>query len=1253
MSLDGFDQLPQEYLHLLRLAEENHGLDIVPLRSLTGGRTGAFLYLVSASTGNLRQLDHFVLKLDRVNAKSRQTEIERHRLAMSEAPTSFAEAHMPRLAFEVVHEGAVALLYTVAGHSLQRFRTLASLESRSQLERLFGATGDHLLRDWNSDSAFQRAVHPKQLLEKWLGYRLSRDGNIGSLLEDTLFVSPDTEGFLIRGQVFPNPLSFGLDAARWEGARAIDVLVGHQHGDLNVGNILAEFASEGDALDGFFLIDFALYKTGMPLLYDLSYLETSYLMRELERASLDKWVSLVDRFSGCDLPAPGEVPVELTGACTVINAGRASFGRWVQETHPSLSDDLWGQYWLAAVAAGLNFCNKKALSTEERLAALIYSAAHLKRYCVQFGVPLPTDVCLLYDAGRWGGKKSRGATAPTEPDRRRLPVAPTAFIGREADVKAVKSLLANEDVRLLALTGPGGTGKTRLALQVATELIDQFKDGDFFVDLAAVVEPDAVLPAVARALGVRESSERPLADEIETHLGARTTLLVLDNFEQVTAAAPALVQLLGGCPGLKLLVTSREALHMRGERVFPVPPLTVPKADQKNPSVQELVRFDAIRLFLERARAVEPDFELTNENAVAVTEICSRLDGLPLAIELATARLNVLSPQGILDRLGSRLRLLRRGARDLPARQQTLRDTIGWSYDLLDPGEKLLFGVLSAFPSCTFEAVEDVATSIERLDAMDVDVLDGLDSLVGKSLVQRADRPGGGARLTMLETIREYAAERLEQDTELAAATRDAHATYYAAFARREWERLAGHEREAMPGELEADFENLRIAWRYWVTQGDLERLGSLTDCLWLLYDSRGWYQATVDLTTDLLGVLSSTPSTPVRAEQEILLQSSLVRALLAVKGYTPEVEQAYARARSLCEAHGEVPQLFPVLRGLASYYTYRGEFDKGARTGQQIIDLAERLGDAGMRVDGLMISGYCHAFMGNLSRGLELLERSLVGYAPGQRPGRRFRFGTYPGVTALTACGLVHWLLGFPDRALGRTEQAIALANELGHPFSMAYARFHAGLLRLWRREPEIARAHAQAVLEISDEHEFQIWRAVGTCLLGAAVAGGGQADDGLAHIQRGMAGYQGLKTRPPVFWPMLLSLQVDVFRRTGRAAEALKLIDEAMEAGGGSPGNVLASDLCRLRAELLLELSPENLDEAESWLRKAIEIARDGDARLLGLRAATSLARLYERQGRSDEAREVVAPAYEKMTEGFTTADVREAEALLREYS
>ncbi|HLA99049.1 MAG TPA: AAA family ATPase, partial [Anaerolineales bacterium] len=676
-----------------------------------------------------------------------------------------------------------------------------------------------------------------------------------------------------------------------------------------------------------------------------------------------------------------------------------------------------------------------------------------------------------------------------------LPVQLTSFIGRQAEVKAVKDLLMRENVPLVTLTGPGGTGKTRLALQAATDLIDRFEDGVFFVDLASIGEPESVLAAIARAVGLRETSDRPLLDELKGHLRAQMMLLLLDNFEQVTAAASKMVELLRDCPQLKLLVTSREALHVRGEHVFLVPPLALPKADLKQLSIEQLTQYEAVRLFIERALAVKPGFEVTNENAPAVAEICLRLDGLPLAIELATARINLFSPQSLLERLGSRLKLLRGGARDLPVRQQTLRDTIDWSYELLDPGEQRLFALLSVFPSCTFEAVEAVASGIKSLDETGVDILDGLASLVDKNLIRQVDQGTGEPRLLMLETIREYAAERLEEDPEFSAAARRAHATYFADFTQRKWERLTGYGREAALEEMESDIENVQTAWHYWVAEGNLEQLRKLTDCLWLLYDARGWYHAMVDSTGDLLNVLASTPSTPERAQQEIMLRISLARALMAIKGCTQEVEEAYTRALELCQGQGEIPQLFPVLRGLSSFYIYVGDFEKGARMGEQILSLAERHDDASMRVEGHLVLGYNLAFLSDLSLGLDHLEKGIANYDPDQDRSRRFRLGNNPGVACFTTSALVLWMLGFPDRALERANDAVALAKRLNHPFSLAYALFHTGLLHLWRREAELVQGRAQAVLDIAEKHEFQIWRAVATCLHGAALAGMGRA--------------------------------------------------------------------------------------------------------------------------------------------------------------
>ena len=322
---------------------------------------------------------------------------------------------------------------------------------------------------------------------------------------------------------------------------------------------------------------------------------------------------------------------------------------------------------------------------------------------------------------------------------------------------------------MLTLLGTGGIGKTRLALQTARDLRDDFDGRVYFVDLSACTDLESVLSTTARTVGVRDESERPLLDDIKERIGTQPMLLVLDNFEQVTAAAPTVAELLRDCPELKQLVTSREALHITGEQVYPVPPLALPTRREHVP-VAELVESDAVQLFVERARAVRADFELTAENAPAVIELCERLDGLPLAIELATARLALFSPQALVERLGSRLDLLTGGARDAPERQRALRSTISWSYDLLTGDEQRLLALLSVFSGATLEAVEDVAGQVQGLEG--IDVLDGLSSLVEKSLVRRTDVGAPDLRLSMLETIREFAAERLVDDAGPAAQRR-------------------------------------------------------------------------------------------------------------------------------------------------------------------------------------------------------------------------------------------------------------------------------------------------------------------------------------------------------------------------------------------------------------------------------------------------------------------------------------------------
>jgi predicted ATPase/class 3 adenylate cyclase len=821
-----------------------------------------------------------------------------------------------------------------------------------------------------------------------------------------------------------------------------------------------------------------------------------------------------------------------------------------------------------------------------------------------------------------------------------LPVQLTRFIGRQEQVTEVKRRLLN-GARLLTLTGPGGTGKTRLALEVADAALTAFEDGAWFVDLAPITDPALVVSTIAEALGVQEKPDCQLQDTLEGSFKDRAMLLVLDNFEQVVEAGTAVERLLRAAPRLKVLVTSRSVLHRYGEHEFPVPPFALP--DPRNLlDMASLTRFEAIDLFVERATAAKPDFALTQENASSIAEITIRLDGLPLAIELAASRVKILSPQAIVERLGMGSPILVSRVPDAPARQRTLRGAIEWSYELLKEDERRLFEQMSVFPAgATLDAVEAVCAPTPGAD-----VIEGLSSLADNSLLRQVEGELGEPRYVMLETIKEYAAERLEERPEIGLGVRRAHAEHFADFAQRQRERLAGQRRELALAAMAADIDNLRLAWRYWVGEGELDRLNQLVDGLWALYEARGWYHATIELTTDLLDVLSSGPSTPERAMQEVMLRTSLARALMAIHGYTSVVEAAFTRALELFKGQPALPQVFPVLRGLASFYTYRGEFDKGAEVGREILRLAEAQKDPSMRVDGHLVLGSSTALGNDLRGGLEHLDMAIAGFESEAYRSPRFRLGNNPGVASYTTSALILWLLGHPDRARERGNRAVDLATDLQHPFTLAYALFHSGFLHLWRREPDLALGRATAVLEVADEHELKIWQALGRFLQGAATTGLGRFEDGLAKVRRGLDLYEGLKT-PPVFWPLILSLHAGACLQSGRSREGLGLIEEAIEIAGSRLA--LSPEFFLLKGDLLLAPPNRDGETAEPWFRWAFEGAQELGARMPQLRAAVRLCRLWRDQGDMERGGRLLGPVYETFTEGFATLDLIEAKELL----
>ena len=436
---------------------------------------------------------------------------------------------------------------------------------------------------------------------------------------------------------------------------------------------------------------------------------------------------------------------------------------------------------------------------------------------------------------------------------------PTALIGRETELAGILDLINQEGVRLVTLTGTGGTGKTRLAVQVGAEMVETLEHGVFFVDLSLTNEPEPVVSIIAQTLDVREGmgENRPLVDILKDYLKRKRMLLILDNFEQVVEAGTLVAELLASSPELKIIVTSREPLHVREEREFPVPALSLPSRSEGQ-WVGKLTQYESVRLFINRAVAVKPDFSLANETAPAVAEICIRLDGLPLAIELAAARTKILPPQTLMQRLPDRLRLLKGGARDLPARQQTLRGAIDWSYELLDEDEKRLFARLSVFSGgCTLEAAEGVCAIGEEWD---LDIIDGLASLVDKSLVRQTDS-GGEPRFWMLETVSEYAREKLE-GTGYGDSVRSNHAEFFLDMAEEADPKLRGPDQITWLDRLDAEFANLDVTIGWFLQNDKVQKVLRICCALFWFWHRYGYFTEGRNWTEQAIAIAGDTEPT-------------------------------------------------------------------------------------------------------------------------------------------------------------------------------------------------------------------------------------------------------------------------------------------------------------------------------------------------------------------------------------------------------
>jgi predicted ATPase/DNA-binding XRE family transcriptional regulator len=778
------------------------------------------------------------------------------------------------------------------------------------------------------------------------------------------------------------------------------------------------------------------------------------------------------------------------------------------------------------------------------------------------------DRARLLDAARQGrasiaGEQAEPAVQAEASEELSLPAYLTPLIGREREEAAVTHLLLRQDVRLVTLTGPAGIGKTRLALQVATGAADQFAASVRFVPLAPVREPDLVLSTIARELGLREG-EPALLDVLTAALRERSLLLVLDNFEHVVAAGSAVASLLAACPSLKALVTSRAALRVRGEQEFSVPPLEVPTLASL-PAFDDLARYAAVRLFVERAQAVKPAFELTPDLAPTVIAICTRLDGIPLAIELAAARVKVLSLPALLAGLDQRLALLTSGPQDLPERQQTMRRAITWSYELLGDMERLLFRRFTVFGGgADLEAVEAICNADGAVSSGEASMLDALESLANKSLIVGELVEEGVSRFRLLELMRAYGLERLAASGE-EMALRRRHAEYYLALAERAEPQLIGQQQSAWLGRLAREHDNLRAALGWSVEIGQSESdavdLGlRLAGAIWRYWDMRGhigegrlWLGKVLEQSRDV----ADTPALMSRAK-------ALYGASVLAHRQRDE-EEARALAEELLALRRRLDDLAgaaAALNALAVYAADAGENERALALHAESLAIKRELGDLWGMSASLVNLGIVMRNLGRYREASDLYEQALA-------LNRQLEDAAN---VALNLCNLgeMQITLGNYPRAEALLEEGVAVARDQENVWLLGFGLNNLSHALRYRGQPGRAREVALEGHALSERVGDRIERGNNLVGLGELARDAGELEQAESYYREALDIFR--EARNDRFVALGLNSLGLVAHLRGDVARALALHRESLALfrtsdytlGMVEALEAIASDLC-----------------------------------------------------------------------------------------